>query len=99
MHLHPGHVHVDLEIDCADIDKLTAAIAKIDHGLVVTFSKAAFAIDQVHGQIVDSLSNEWRAGSLCGAKSLHAKFPTLKIVIIAMTSAIHFNPERIRDRI
>src|SRR5205823_2698932 len=65
VHLHAGHVHVHVELHVADIDELTVAIAKIDEDIVLAFAQSAFAIDQIHGQVVDGLSDEGRAGNSC----------------------------------
>ena len=43
MHLHPRHVHVQVELHVADINKLTIAIPKFDHHFVIATAKLALA--------------------------------------------------------
>src|SRR5438445_15029 len=45
VHLHSGHVHVDFKCNVANIDQLAVMVAKLHEEFVLTFAKAAFAID------------------------------------------------------
>src|SRR5437667_5731606 len=62
MHLHSGHVHIHVELDVADIDKLTVAITKFDQYLVVALAKRSFGRNKICREVVDVLGEEWRTG-------------------------------------
>ena len=78
VHLHPGHVHVHVELHVADIDELTVVIAKFDHNIVVAFTHAAGAAEEIYSQVVDSLGEEWRAGDLCWSYFLPRAFSAVE---------------------
>ena len=78
VHLHSGHVHIHVELHAANIDELSVAIAKLDHDFVIAFSKSAFAIDQIHSQIVDGLSDERSARDFCGTEFLPRKISDIE---------------------
>ena len=60
VHLHSRHVHIHVELDVADIDKLTVAITKFDQLLVVAVAKRSFARNEICREVVDILGQEWR---------------------------------------
>ena len=60
VHLHSGHVHVQVELHVADIDELTIAIAKFEEDLVIACVQLTFGSNEIDGKIVDVLCQEWR---------------------------------------
>ena len=78
MHLHPRHVHVHVELHVAGIDKLTVAIAKFDQDFIATLAELALWMNEVHRQVVHSLSREWRAGNFVGRKFLPEEITRVK---------------------
>ena len=78
MHLHPRHIHVDLEVYIATIDKLTVAVAKFYYNIVVAFAQAACVAEEVYGQIIYGLGDERLGGNGCRSEFLPRKLSTIQ---------------------
>src|SRR2546428_12506873 len=78
VHLHSRHVHIHVELDVADIDKLTVAITKFDQHFVVALAKRSFARNEIYGEVIDILGQEWRAGDLCWSEFLPCAFSAVE---------------------
>src|SRR4029077_19476177 len=61
--LDPRHVHVGLKFDRANIDKLTAGIAKFDQHIVVAVFELPSGREQLDGEIVYGLGGKRRASN------------------------------------
>ena len=78
MHLHAGHVHVQIELHVADIDELTVMIAKFDQHFVAALAERSFARNEIYREVVNVLGEEWRAGDFCRSESLPRAFSAVE---------------------
>ena len=78
VHLHPGHVHVHVELHVADIDELILRVSEFDEEFVVAAAELALPMNEISGQIIDALSCERRAGNFVRANFLPDKIARVK---------------------
>src|SRR5436190_24110369 len=51
VHLHAGHVHVELELDRANVDELTSSVPEFDSDVVVPFLELPVAGEKLCGEL------------------------------------------------
>src|SRR5882724_8978278 len=78
VHLHPGHVHIHIELYVADINELALRVSEFDEEFVVAAAELALPMNEINGQIIDALSCERRAGNFVRANFLPDKIARVK---------------------
>src|SRR5438046_7862845 len=58
MHLHPRHVHIQVELHISNIHQLTLRVSEFDEEFVVAAAKLALRMNEIDRQVVDNLSCE-----------------------------------------